>query len=87
LVKPVTATVVASVVVAVCPPGEAVTVYPVMAEPPLLAGAVHDTDAWVLPGVALTPVGAPGTVDGVTALEADEAAEVPPTLVAVAVKV
>ncbi len=33
-----------------------------IAVPPLLAGAVHDTVATALPGVALTPVGAPGTV-------------------------
>ena len=37
-----------------------------MASPPLLAGAVHDTLAWELPAVAATPVGAPGTVRGVT---------------------
>lgn len=44
------------------PPGEDVTVYPVIAVPPLLAGAVHDTVATLLPGVADTAVGAPGTV-------------------------
>ena len=31
-------------------------------EPPSLAGAVHDTDAWLDPAVAATPVGAPGVV-------------------------
>ena len=35
------------------------------AEPPLAAGAVHETVAWALPGVADTPVGAPGVVAGV----------------------
>src|SRR5690242_16617248 len=34
------------------PPGAAVTVYPVIALPPLDAGAVHDTVAWALPAVA-----------------------------------
>jgi len=37
----------------------------VITDPPLLAGAVHDTTADWLPGVAVTPVGAPGTVDDV----------------------
>jgi hypothetical protein len=36
-----------------------------MAEPPLLAGAVNDTVAWVLPAVAVPMVGAPGA-DGRT---------------------
>ena len=48
-----------------------------MAEPPLLAGAVKATLACVLPAVAVAPVGAPGTVDGVTAAEAVEAELVP----------
>src|SRR5688572_2399712 len=43
------------------PPGDEVTVYDVIAEPPLLAGAEKATDAWALPAVATTPVGAPGT--------------------------
>jgi hypothetical protein len=60
--NPVTVAVVAHVVDAVKPPGEDVTVYPVIAVPPLLAGAVHDTVATPLPGVADTAVGAPGTV-------------------------
>jgi hypothetical protein len=34
----------------------------VIAVPPLLVGAVHDTVATALPGAALTAVGAPGTV-------------------------
>jgi hypothetical protein len=40
-----------------------------------------------LPGVAEADVGAPGTVVGVTAVEADEATLVPVALVAVTVKV
>src|SRR5664280_1735427 len=62
LVRPATVAVRAPPVVAVAPPGVAVTVYPVIGEPPLLAGAVHDTTAWALPAVAVTPVGAPATV-------------------------
>ena len=54
--------VVAPVVVAVDPPGDAVTVYPVMTEPPLSVGAVQDTTAWVFLALALTAVGAAGTV-------------------------
>jgi hypothetical protein len=87
LVRPVTVADVAPAVVTVAPPGEAVTVYPVIAEPPLLAGAVHDTPAWALPAVPPTPVGAPGTVRGVTAALAADAAEVPAALVAVTVNV
>ena len=76
------------VTVAVCPPEE-VTVYPVMSEPPLLVGAVQVTVACLLPGVALTRVGAPGTVVGVIALGVIvfEADEVPVALVAVTVNV
>ena len=57
---------------------------------PLAEGAVHETVALVLAAVAVTLVGAPGTVAGmagVTELEATEAAPVPTALVAVTVKV
>ena len=57
-----------------------------MAEP-LAEGAVHETVALALPAVAVTPVGAPGTVAGVTELEAVLAEPVPTALVAVTVKV
>src|SRR5450631_2248474 len=60
--RPVTVTVEAPVVVAVRPPGDAVTVYPVIGDPPLLTGAVHDAIAWPFPGVAATPVGVVGAV-------------------------
>ncbi len=40
-----------------------------------------------LPGVAVTPVGAPGTVAGMTALEAADAGLVPIALLAVTVNV
>jgi hypothetical protein len=57
-----------------------------MAAPPLLSGGVKLTDAWTLPAVAVTAVGAPGVVDGVTDAPA-EAALVPALLVAVTVQV
>jgi hypothetical protein len=87
LVRPVTVADAAPVEVAVRPPGAAVTVYAVIAEPPSLAGAVQDTTAWVFPGVEVTATGAPGTVRGVTAAEAAEAGDVPTALVAVTVSV
>ncbi len=58
-----------------------------IALPPLSAGAVNVTVACAVPAVALTPVGAPGTVIGVTAFDGDDAGPVPIALVAVTVKV
>ena len=58
-----------------------------MALPPFDAGAVKLTVAWVLPATAVTVVGAPGTVAGVTPLEAADAEEFPTTFVATTVKV
>ena len=64
-----------------------------MPDPPLEAGAVQVTVATAVPfGVlarleAPTPVGAPGTVKTVTAVEAADATLVPSPLVAVTVKV
>ena len=58
-----------------------------MGQPPLEAGAVQETAAEALPAVATTPVGEPGTVDGVTLLEAIEGKPVPTPLVAVTVNV
>ena len=46
--------------VAVAPPGLAVTVYPVIADPPADAGAVNVTVASSLPAIAVPMVGAPG---------------------------
>ena len=71
----------------VAPPGLAVTVYPVIADPPLEFGVAHDTVAWPLPDVAVTPVGAPGTVAGIVEAEGAEARLVPIALVALTVKV
>jgi hypothetical protein len=72
--------------VPVCPPDD-VAVYDVMVEPPLLAGGVKVTVACALPAVAVPIVGAPGTVAGVTLLEAEEAGPVPTAFVAVTVNV
>jgi len=54
---------------------------------PPVAGAVKLTVTWVLPGVTFTIAGAPGTVAGVTLLEAADAKPVPTELVALTVKV
>ena len=59
--------------VQVAPPGEAVAVYALTAEPPLEAGALHVTMAWPLPAIAVTAVGAPGEVIGVTAADGEAA--------------
>ena len=55
--------------------------------PPLLAGAVKLTVACPLPAVAVPIVGAPGTVLGVTGLDAAEAGLLPAAFVATTVKV
>ena len=53
-----------------------------IAEPPLLEGAVHVNDTCVSPAVPDTVVGSPGTVRGVTADDAAETIPVPAALVA-----
>ena len=63
--RPVTTHVRAPVVVHVFAVPLDVTVYPVMGEPPLLAGASHDTVTCPLPATPVTPPGAVGTVRGV----------------------
>ena len=64
------------------PPGLAVTVYPVIVEPPSDAGAVHDTTLRAFaPLVPDTLVGRPGVVRGVT-LTALDSAPVPALLIA-----
>jgi hypothetical protein len=73
--------------VAVNPPTFEVTVYEVIAEPPLLAGAVNETVAWPLPCTAVTLVGAPGAVAGRTELLVADAVLVPIAFVAVTVNV
>ena len=65
-----------------------VTVYSVIAAPPLDAGAVQETtDSPLAFDVPNTPVGAPGTLEGITAVDADEPEPVPDTFVAVTVNV
>jgi hypothetical protein len=86
LVKPVTIKGEAPPV-AVKPPGLDVTVYEVIAEPPLETGGVNVTVACPLPPVAVPIVGASGTVAGVTELLVAEAILVPIAFVAVTVKV
>ena len=68
-------------------PAEEVTVYPVIAEPPFEAGAVQVTVAEALPATAETPVGAPGTVGGVTGDDAAEGKELPTAFMARTVNV
>ncbi len=58
-----------------------------MADPPFEVGAVQETVAVVLPGVAVPMVGAPGTVGTVTEFDGGDEALVPTALVAVTVKV
>ena len=56
-------------------------------EPPVDAGAFQLTVACVLPAVAKTLVGAPGTVAGVTELDALDDAPVPTVLIVVTMNV
>ena len=57
-----------------------------IAAPPLEAGAVQDTtDSPLAFDVPDTDVGTPGTLDGTTAVDADDAEPVPDTFVAVTV--
>jgi hypothetical protein len=87
VVKPVT-TIGEDAPVPVTPPGLDVTVYEVIAVPPLLAGAVNVTVALlVVPAVAVPMVGAPGIAKVVTLALDDEATLVPTALVAVTVNV
>ena len=77
----------APVVVHVKPPGFEVTVYPVIAEPPVVVGANQETVTCPFPRTPVTVLGTPGTVAGVTATEAVEASELPTAFVATTVKV
>jgi hypothetical protein len=86
LVKPVIV-IGESLPLAVIPPVLEVTVYPVIADPPVDAGAVNVTVASPFPRTAETLVGAPGTVAGTTELLVPEETLVPLGLVAVTVNV
>jgi hypothetical protein len=59
----------------------------VIALPPLLSGGVKLTLAWAFPPVAVTAVGAPGTVAGVTLFDAVDGELDPAALVATTVNV
>jgi hypothetical protein len=73
-------------VVQVLFPGVEVTVYRVIAAPPSESGASQVTvDTVESNDVPATPVGAPGTVDGVARFEGSEASLVPARFVAVTV--
>jgi len=69
------------------PPGDEVAVKLVIGEPPSNTGAVYVTVAFPFPAVAITEVGAPGTVDGVTEAELADVTPVPITFVAVTTNV
>ena len=58
-----------------------------MAEPPLDAGAVHDTVTVSLPETPVTDVGETDTVAGITPADGAEATLAPTPFVAVTVKV
>ena len=58
-----------------------------IAAPPVVVGAVHDSRTSPSPAVPETLVGAPGTVAGVTADEGEDGDPVREALVAVTVKV
>ena len=87
-VRPVTVAVrVVPPTVTVAPPGLAVTRYSVVSIPPVEDGAAQLTIACALPAIAVTLVDAPGTVAGVTTLDALEDAPAPTALIPTTVKV
>lgn len=67
--------------------GDEETEYRMTRAPPLLDGGLHVTYASWNPGVAVTFVGADGSVTGVTASDGDDAADGPSELVATTVNV
>jgi hypothetical protein len=73
--------------VAVNPPMLEVTVYLIIDEPPSDEGALNEIVASPFPRTAVTPVGASGTVAGVTELLVAEAELVPIAFVAFTVNV
>jgi len=68
-------------------PGVEVTVYPVIALPPVDAGAIQDTTACAFPDTADTDLGTPGVVAGTTTLDASDASPPPREFVATTVNV
>ena len=71
--------------VTACPLGLAVTVYAVIADPPVDDGALHVTVACVLPAVEETLIGAAGIVAGVMALDGMDAVPLPTLFIAMTV--
>jgi hypothetical protein len=71
----------------VAPPGEAVATYPVITDPPLATGAVHETDTAAFERVAATAVDTPGVVASSADDDAAEGALSPATLIASTVTV
>ena len=69
--------------VQVAPPGEAVTVYPVIGDPPSSIGAFQETCALALPPEAVADVGASGALAGVAVTVAVDDSESPTPLVAI----
>jgi hypothetical protein len=69
------------------PAGDPVTVYPVIADPPLFTGAVKLTFTELPDVVAATPVGGSGTVAGVIEADATDSALLPTAFVACTVNV
>jgi hypothetical protein len=69
------------------PPGDATAVYPVIVTPPVDVGGDQEMMAERYARVAETPCGCPGTVRGVTELDATDALLVPEAFVAVTVNV
>ena len=72
---------------AVFAPGDEVTVYLVIAAPPLEADAVHDIFAEAFAITPVTFVGGAASVIGMTALEGADATELPAAFIATALKV
>src|SRR6202521_769133 len=69
------------------PPAVEVTVYPLIALPPVFAGADQDTVADMFPPTAEMFAGGSGTATGTTALEGADAGPAPMAFMAVTAKV
>ena len=88
MVRPVTVQNNARVDVQASPLGLEVTMYTVIGEPPLEAGAVQDTtEEAFAAAVADTAVGTPGTPRGIAPSDARDATDEPDAFVAVTVNV
>jgi hypothetical protein len=72
---------------AISPPGDAVTVYVLIARPPSEDGGLKLTVACPFPGAAVTSRGAPGAPVGVTAADGADAGPVPTAFTAATVNV